>query len=387
MPRTYASTSDYRQISLNPTPTIIDSRFSPIQHTRVNQLLDRRNAKTTTASTASKLSKFVQFCYESNIMTQQNHSDHPQLPPITPTLLSFYAEWAMRNGIKTYGSLYQYMSAIRTYCRNHDLPDPTENASGYPHPVYHGIMRGIKRTLTTEEIKRTPITQQMLRDIVEAALCPQVLDHHLGLNIAAAATMMFFLLLRVGEVTHKTSFDTTKHATRKDIRFYYKDTGQISYATFNIKVQKTYQIRRGYTVIIYPTNTPTCPITALQRLFAHQKRPQNDTLFDFRNKTERTRLQKPHAKYSNFAKYINLCLTIQGHDTQTIKTHSFRQGGASAALASGCPEWILEIMGRWRSTTWKRYAFLDIEHGRDIVTKMANAKPTTGVRHGRHIAL
>jgi hypothetical protein len=248
-------------------------------------------------------------------------------------------------------------------------------------------MRGIKRTLATDTISRTPITQGMLRDIVEAAMCPQVLDHHLGLNIAAAATMMFFLLLRVGEVTHKTSFDPAKHATRNDIKFYYNDSGQISYATFNIKVQKTYQFRRGFTVIIYPTNTTTCPITALQRLFAHQKRQTTDTLFDFRNKTQRNELQKPHAKYTHFSKYITLCLTIQGHDTRTIKTHSFRQGGGSAALASGCPEWILEIMGRWRSTTWKRYAFLDIEHGRDIIQKMANAKPTTGVRHGRHIAL
>lgn len=195
-------------------------------------------------------------------------------------------------------------------------------------------MRGIKRTLAKQEITRTPITQRMLRDIVEAALCPQVLDHHLGLNIAAAATMMFFLLLRVGEITHKTTFDPTKHATRNDIKFYYNNEGQISYATFNIKVQKKYQFRRGFTVIIHPTNTPTCPVTALQRLFAHQQRNSNDTLFDFRNKTQRKGLQKPHAKYTHFSKYINICLTLQGHDTHTIKTHSFRQGGASTALAA-----------------------------------------------------
>jgi hypothetical protein len=42
-----------------------------------------------------------------------------------------------------------------------------------------------------------------------------------------------------------------------------------------------------------------------------------------------------------------------------LKTHSFRQGGATALLAAGAPEWIIKTMGRWRSDSWQIYAFTD----------------------------
>ena len=67
--------------------------------------------------------------------------------------------------------------------------------------------------------------------------------------------------------------------------------------------------------------------------------------------------------------------------------HSFRQGGATAALSAGCPTWMLEILGRWKSTAWKRYAFLGTEKAHALIKAMATAPETAGVNHGRYIAL
>ncbi|PHR10093.1 MAG: hypothetical protein COB29_01170, partial [Sulfitobacter sp.] len=94
-----------------------------------------------------------------------------------------------------------------------------------------------------------------------------------------------------------------------------------------------------------------------------------------------------HASRSNFTKAVNACLHIQGIDTTTVKMHSFRQGGASAALAANCPTWMLEIVGRWKSTAWKRYAFLGTDRAKALIKAMANAPETPGVNHGRYIAM
>ena len=72
-------------------------------------------------------------------------------------------------------------------------------------------------------------------------------------------------------------------------------------------------------------------------------------------------------------------------DITTIKMHSFRQGGATAALAAGCPTWMLEIIGRWKSDAWKAHAFLSISQTADIMEKMANVGRAPVVNHGRYI--
>ena len=149
------------------------------------------------------MNKFNTFCLDNNLFTPHPLTGETQPPNINATLLCFYAEWLTKNGISTYDSVYQYLSAIRTYCRNNDLPDPTTSDDGSPNPQYFGCMRGIKRVLKKDDVKRTPITIRMLKLIHEAAtsnIIPEI-DQHTGLNVITAASFMFFLLLRVGEAT------------------------------------------------------------------------------------------------------------------------------------------------------------------------------------------
>ena len=327
------------------------------------------------------MNKFNTFCLDNNLFAPHPLTGETQPPNINATLLCFYAEWLTKNGISTYDSVYQYLSAIRTYCRNNDLPDPTTSDDGSPNPQYFGCMRGIKRVLKKDDVKRTPITIRMLKLIHEAAtsnIIPEI-DQHTGLNVITAASFMFFLLLRVGEATSNSkSFDPSKHATREDVTFINNTDGTISHVNFSIKVSKTFQFRRGFIVTLHPTNTPTCPVSLLSKLFKQQPRPPTSPLFDFRTPNERGKGERVHASRTHLTKAINTCLEIQNVDTTTIKMHSFRQGGASAALASNCPTWMLEILGRWKSTAWKRYAFLGNDKAKAITQAMANAPETPG---------
>eukprot|EP00040_Diaphanoeca_grandis_P022152 m.118561 g.118561 ORF g.118561 m.118561 type:complete len:215 (-) comp28674_c0_seq3:580-1224(-) len=202
-----------------------------------------------------------------------------------------------------------------------------------------------------------------------------------------ASAFMFYLFLRVGEVTTPTqAFNPYMHACREDIKFVHTTDGTaISHVVFNVKVQKSKQFRRGFDLILWPTDGPDCPVLLLQRLFLLQPRSPTSPLFDFRSPT--TRSAPTHCSRTSLTKCVNECLLFQGIDVTTIKMHSFRQGAASAALAAGIPTWMLEQLGRWKSTAWKRYAFLAIEDGRTVAKAMANIKHNPGVSQGRFIAM
>ena len=124
----------------------------------------------------------------------------------------------------------------------------------------------------------------------------------------------------------------------------------------------------------------------MRDLLLSQPRGPKTPLFDFRSQSQRNTDQPLHVARTPFTKAVNECLQLGDIDTTTIRMHSFRQGGATAALAAGCPTWMLEIMGRWKSDAWKAYAFLGIDQTKTMIHKMANATHHPGVNAGRYIA-
>ena len=104
--------------------------------------------------------KFVTFCQENNLVSMNCATGDATFPEVTPVLMCYYAAWAVDNNIKSYTSLCQYTSAVRTYCKASSRPNPTIDAFGGPDPQFYGVMRGIKRELIVDhQIKRTPVTR------------------------------------------------------------------------------------------------------------------------------------------------------------------------------------------------------------------------------------
>ena len=52
-----------------------------------------------------------------------------------------------------------------------------------------------------------------------------------------------------------------------------------------------------------------------------------------------------------------------------FSTHSLRRGGATAIMATGAPEHILQAHGRWASDAWRLYVELDLEQ-QEIPTRL-----------------
>ena len=49
---------------------------------------------------------------------------------------------------------------------------------------------------------------------------------------------------------------------------------------------------------------------------------------------------------------FNHKITIQN---KKFTGHSFRRGGATALAAKGVPDWVIQMLGRWKSDSYKKY--------------------------------
>ena len=54
-----------------------------------------------------------------------------------------------------------------------------------------------------------------------------------------------------------------------------------------------------------------------------------------------------------------------------INTHSFRAGGATNLANLGVPDYVIQIMGRWRSDAYKRYLHFSDSYIRQLHVRMA----------------
>ena len=155
--------------------------------------------------------------------------------------------------------------------------------------------------------------------------------------LKAAVTMAFFGMLRVSEYTcrdaHHYDVDTT--LLRRDV-YVMRDM-----ALVHLKSSKTDPFRTGVTIRIAATRRSSCPGQWLQAYLGvcmDSQRP----LFAFQDGRFLTRrdlvgiLQEPR-----------------------LNTHSLRavgRGGGGTTLANmGVPDYVIQILGRWRSDAYQRF--------------------------------
>ena len=100
------------------------------------------------------------------------------------------------------------------------------------------------------------------------------------LNVDTAFKVACAGFMRMGELTYtaaelkKDSFKETK-LTRSDISFSEGD----QYAILRLKQSKTDVEHTGVQIILAATGEPTCPVSALRRLFIQDPRPADAPLF------------------------------------------------------------------------------------------------------------
>ena len=171
----------------------------------------------------------------------------------------------------------------------------------------------------------------------------------------------FFGLLRVSEFTCPSTFDPALHLSPEDITF----NRDYSIMYVKIKASKTDPFRVGVILRLASINNHAlCPVRAM-RFYLRFRSTIPGPLFVFDNGVYLSRA------------YLAAFLQISLPAVPNINTHSFRIGGASAALSAGASDALIRIMGRWSSDCYNRYIRLTDNSVFDFNEAMSSARPNS----------
>ena len=146
--------------------------------------------------------------------------------------------------------------------------------------------------------------------------------------LKAAFTLALFGLLRVGEFTAQSQSGSSlgRQLRAKDVKL--SGDGVV----IQLRKSKTDQLDRGCKVCVGVTGGPCCPVQSLMEYMQHSRSHTLErALFQFQAGSPLTR--------SAFTTFLHRYLQDHQVNTQGYSSHSFRIGGATAAVAAGLPAW------------------------------------------------
>ena len=219
-------------------------------------------------------------------------------------------------------------------------------------------LAGLKRQLAKPRVRKEPVTIDMLRSLV-ASLgdSPSLAD----VRLASCALLSFAAFLR---------FDELSKLRCSDVSFTSEGL------TIFIQSSKTDQFRQGDSVLVSRTDTPTCPVSMLNRYVALASLDMRSDLYLFRGIVHTKKGESLRASgslsYTRMRELFLAKLNELGFDSKQFGLHSLRSGGASAAANAGVPDRLFKRHGRWKSETAKDGYVKDSVKSRLSVSKSLN---------------
>lgn len=211
----------------------------------------------------------------------------------------------------------------------------------FSDPTLQRIVLGIRRFQGgTQRGERLPLVRELLLRIL--SLFNTSVVH--GATMHAAFCLAFAAFLRVGEFTYTQSdllgADFGKfHPTRGHV------TLQKDHLELTLPASKTDPFRCGITLTVAASHDAACPVKSLAHLFARAPAPASAPLF-FTSALPFTR--------DIVINEMRAALTRLGIPGQ-YSGHSFRRGAATSARAAGVSDSDIQLLGRWKSDSYKLY--------------------------------
>ena len=190
-------------------------------------------------------------------------------------------------------------------------------------------------------------------DTPSPPLPPKALD---TLNHDTALKVAFAGFLRTKEVTCEASdmenqevFEATK-LQRRDTTF--ADDG--NHVILNLRSSKSDLQHTGVEIVLAKTGTPTCPVEALESLFALDPQPGRAPLF----RTSIGTLSR-----DRYIANLRSKLRARGiRNWNLFSGHSPRRGAAQHASDNGIMDFDIQRLGRWSSEAFRGYFHVSIRH-------------------------
>ena len=209
-------------------------------------------------------------------------------------------------------------------------------------PLLGLLLMGIKRCKTAHTKQpRLPITISVLRSL-KVSLATSLYAPVDKLMLWSAFTTAFFGFLRSAEfcapkINH---FDPANTLLRSDMKILH-DVILLSF-----KGSKTDIFHKGATIRLARSGSSICPYTAVHRFISNSPVVLGP-LFRFADGKFLTR--------QILSGIINQLLQSTVHKDAHFTSHCFRIGAATSAAASGLPDWLIKVLGRWSSDSYQTY--------------------------------
>jgi hypothetical protein len=220
------------------------------------------------------------------------------------------------------------------------------------------ILAGVRRCYSSPRSKQAePMTEEVLQRITDVDM-----TNLQQLNFSVASIVAFAGFLRMGEFTIKDSqtketpevYQQTR-LTRSDVTF----GADGSHAILRLKRSKSDVDHHGVDVLLSASpGSPTCPVTALRKLFDTQPLPDTAPLFGWGSKP----LKRTWMINNMRSKLRNEGISVSAK----YSGHSFRRGAAQKAYDNGLTEADIQALGRWTSDAFKRYYSQSLQQRLDL---------------------
>jgi len=231
-----------------------------------------------------------------------------------------------------------FISVIAFANKLYDAPNPQQ------HFLITKMLEG-SRKLGHKPDTRQPITLSILHKIITCLPITQHNTYSLTL-LKAMFLLAFHAFLRVGEMTVRSQHTPTHNTLlAEDCVVNFKGK-QVSSLTLTLRNSKHNQAKPFF-ITIPANHSLNCPAYAVHQYLLLAK-PKAGPLFQLQTGSPVTR--------HYFQAQLTKCLQAANIDTSLYKSHSFRIGAATEAVATlGLPDHEVQRLGRWGSNAFKAY--------------------------------
>ena len=211
-------------------------------------------------------------------------------------------------------------------------------------------MLGLKKSGVSNQSKKFEITPTILKQIFK--MLPISQDYTTQVY-KAAFSIAVFGMLRCGKFTNNSNTLSIKTLRIHNAEFISNNTGSHLLRIF-IPISKTDLFREGIHIHLpcFCDLYNICPVHEMKTMLEMRKSLKLtmgpfSALFLFENNII---LQRKHV--TNLLNQLNISQVFGQHK---LTGHSFRRGGATALANNGTPDCIIQMLGRWKSDSYKKY--------------------------------
>ena len=301
-------------------------------------------AVNTKKSYKSFQSSYCKFCI---------HMGYKPVPISSVNLCRYVAHIAQRLSVN---SIPRYLSVIKLLHLELGYQDPLKD-----NWLLQSLLKGIKRHKGSATHQKLPITPFILSQI------------YTQLNFISPSDVvfwgicltMFFGFFRKANVLPQ-SFDPSIHLRRMDFKLF--GWGLLVKVRHSKTIQ--FQDRILEVPLVKIPNSTLCPVKALLHVFllTHNS-PSMGPVFTLPQKGFFVPFQPRH-----FVSKLKTILQSLGYPSNSYSGHSFRRGAATWALSVGVPSDLIQLLGDWKSESYKSYLGLNINQKVGLVKQYYSHK-------------